>query len=57
MSRRLPLKRSVAIATARPMPKPMTGSLVAVVAAGAFFVNPVLGLGIIGLALWQTLGE
>ena len=57
MSRRIPVKRSVAIATARPMPKPMTGSLVAVVAAGAFFVSPLLGLGIIGLALWQTLGE
>jgi hypothetical protein len=57
MSRRIPVKRSVAIATAQPMPKPMTGSLVALAAAGAFFVNPLLGLGIIGLALWQTLGE
>jgi len=57
MSRRIPVKRSVAIAAARPMPKPVTGSLVAVLAAGAFFVSPVLGLGIIGLALWQTLGE
>ena len=57
MSRRIPVKRSVAIATAQPMPKPMTGTLVALAAAGAFFVNPLLGLGIIGLALWQTLGE
>ncbi len=57
MSRRIPVKRPVAIATARPMPKPMTGSLVAVVAAGAFFIHPFLGLGIVGLALWQTLGE
>jgi len=57
MSRRLPLKRPVAIAATRSMPNPMTGSLVALMAAGAFFVNPVLGLGIVGLALWQSLGE
>lgn len=57
MSRRIPIKRSLAVAATRPMPKPMTGSLVALVAAGAFFVNPILGLGIVGFALWQTLGE
>ena len=57
MSRRLPLKRPVAIAATRSMPTPMTGSIVALLAAGAFFVNPVLGLGIVGLALWQSLGE
>ncbi len=57
MSRRLPVKQPVAIAATRSMSTPMTGSLVALVAAGAFFVNPVLGLGIVGLALWKSLGE
>lgn len=57
MSRRIPVKRTLAVAATRPMPQPMTASLVALVAAGAFFVNPVLGLGIVGLALWQSLGE
>lgn len=57
MSRPVPFKRPVAVAAVRTMPKPMTGSLVALAAAGAFFVHPVAGLGIIGLALWQSLAD
>jgi hypothetical protein len=55
MSRRIPVNRPVAIAVARPMRKPMTTAFVAAMAVGAFFVSPFLGLGVVGLALWQSL--
>lgn len=57
MSRRIPLKRPVAIATTQPLPRSMAGSLWALLAAAAFFVNPLLGLGIVGFALWQSLAD
>ncbi|GEM_PF-3237685 len=58
MSRRVPVKRSVAIAVARPMPvTAVLVPVVAVAAVSAFFVSPLLGLGIVGIALWHSLGE
>lgn len=57
MSRRHQLNRPIAIAVTRPMPTPMTGAVVALLAAGACVAHPMLGLTVVGFALWQSLAR